>query len=51
MEHLSSGMEHHEDQEHQEYQQQQLQWRRGKIQSFAAKDTAKERYRKYCKLD
>jgi hypothetical protein len=34
---------------HQE--QQQIQWRRYKVQSFAAKDTAKERYLRCCKLD
>jgi hypothetical protein len=44
MEHLSSEME-------QQNQEQQIRWRRDKVQSFAAKDTAKERYLKYCKLD
>jgi predicted transcriptional regulator len=37
MEHLSSDMEHHEDQEHQEYQQQQVQWRRDKVQELCSK--------------
>jgi hypothetical protein len=35
--------------EHQN-QEQQVQWRRDKCKSFAAKATVKERYRKYCKL-
>ena len=38
MEHLSSDME----QQNQHQEQQQLQWRRDKYKSFAAKDTAKE---------
>jgi hypothetical protein len=45
MERLSSATEQ------QNQEQQQVQWRRDKVQSFAAKVTAKERYLAYCKLD
>jgi Trp operon repressor len=37
MKHLSSDLEHHEDQEHQEYPQQQVQWRRDKVQELCSK--------------
>jgi hypothetical protein len=39
MERLSSAMKKH----YQEQQLQQIQWRRDKVQSFAAKDTVKEK--------
>jgi hypothetical protein len=46
MEHLSSAMEQQD--QHQELQDNGEEI---KYKSFAAKDTAKERYSKYCKLD
>jgi hypothetical protein len=47
MEHLSSDMEQ---QQHQEHSKNSYNGEETKCRSFAAKDTAKERYHKYCVL-
>ena len=43
MEHLSSGME--------QQQQNQVQWRRDKVQELCSMHTVKARHHKHCKLD